>query len=102
MPNQFDEWIPNKQVAEILNVTTRTVFLWSIDAELNFPRPCLVKNRRYYSRAEIEAWRASRRIGAPAMPAPGPQAPGLIPPVRRAKRKAGSLIDPHAETTVEG
>ena len=104
MPEAFDTWLTNKQVGELLHVTRRTLYDWAADPSLNFPQPAFVKNRRYYSRAAIEAWRASRQLGAPPMPNTPAPSLGLIPPIekpRRARRKAGSLIDPRAET-VEG
>jgi predicted DNA-binding transcriptional regulator AlpA len=101
MPNQFEEWINNKQTARLLGVTTRTVFSWSADKILNFPSPCRINNRRYFSRAEIEAWRTSRRIGATPTAAAEPKTPGIIAPVTRTKRKAGSLIDRANASEVE-
>jgi predicted DNA-binding transcriptional regulator AlpA len=93
MQNCFEEWITNKQVAGLLGVTTRTVFSWSADPILGFPAPCKINNRRYFPRAEIESWRASRRIGAAPTPAAEPTTRGIMAPIPRARRKAGSLID---------
>jgi len=101
--DDFDEWVPNRAVASIFHVSTRTLFAWSGDPKLNFPKPSIVNGRKYYSRAEIEAWRATRRFETPA-PLPESRR-GILPQIpkqqRRARRKAGRLIDLHAET-VEG
>ena len=75
MPEAFDTWLTNKQVAELLHVTRRTLYDWAADPRLSFPQPAFVRNRRYYSKAQIEAWRASRQLGAPAQPMPA--APSL-------------------------
>jgi predicted DNA-binding transcriptional regulator AlpA len=101
MTNQFEEWITNKQTARLLGVSTRTVFSWSADKTLGFPSPCRINNRRYFSRAEIETWRASRRIGATPTPAAETKPPGIIAPIPRARRKAGSLIDRANASEVE-
>ena len=84
MPNQFDELIPNAKVAKRLGVTVRTVFKWTAQPDLNFPKPCFVNSRRYFSAAEIDAWQASRKAGAVAQAAP--EAPALIAPMTRPKR----------------
>jgi predicted DNA-binding transcriptional regulator AlpA len=101
MSDHFDEWINNKQTARLLGVSTRTVFSWSADKSLKFPSPCRINNRRYFSRAEIEVWRASRRIAATPTPAADPKTPGIIASIPRARRKAGSLIDRANASEVE-
>jgi len=83
MPNQFDELIPNAKVARRLGVTVRTMFRWTAQPELCFPKPCIINSRRYFSAAEIDAWQASRKPGAILQPAP--DALGLIAPITRLK-----------------
>jgi predicted DNA-binding transcriptional regulator AlpA len=56
----MDEWIPNRQVAKRCgNVTTRTIFRWVLQPELNFPQPAVIGGRRYFSKDAIEAWCAA-------------------------------------------
>lgn len=95
MPNQFDELIPNAKAAKRLGVTTRTLFRWTAQPDLNFPTPCLVNNRRYFSAAEIDAWQASRKPGAVAQAVP--EAPALVAPMTRPKP---SPIDRHNASEV--
>jgi predicted DNA-binding transcriptional regulator AlpA len=83
MPNQFDELIPNAKVARRLGVTVRTMFRWTAQPELCFPKPCIINSRRYFSAAEIDAWQASRKPGAVAQAAP--EAPALVAPMTRPK-----------------
>jgi hypothetical protein len=75
MPNQFDALIPNTKVARRFGVTTRTIFQWTTEPDLNFPEPCFVNGRRYFSEAKLDAWQASRsrRCGAIRAGSPGPR-----------------------------
>jgi len=75
MSHQIDQLVPNAKVARRLGVTTRTVFRWTAQPELNFPEPCLINNRRYYSEAAIDAWKESRKPGAASPPAFRPLEP---------------------------
>jgi hypothetical protein len=83
VPNQFNELIPNAKTARRLGVTTRTLFRWTAQPDLNFPKPCFVNNRRYFSAAEFDTWQASRKLGAVAQAAP--EAPALVAPMIRPK-----------------
>lgn len=68
---QLDELIPNAKLAKRLGTTTRSLFRWTTQPELNFPRPRLINGRRYFSSAEIEAWQRSRVAGAAIEEPPG-------------------------------
>jgi hypothetical protein len=81
---QFDELIPNAKTARRLGVTTRTLFRWTDQPDLNFPKPCFVNNCRYFSAAEIDTWQASRKPGAVA-PQAVPEATALVAPMTRPK-----------------
>lgn len=80
MPTQFDELIPARR----LGVTTRTLFRWTAQPDLNFPAPCLVNNRRYFSAAQLDAWQASHTPGTVAQAAP-PEGSALVAPIPRPK-----------------
>ncbi len=76
---QLDELIPNAKLARRLGTTTRSLFRWTTQPELNFPKPRLINGRRYFSSTEIEAWKRSRVAGAAFDPAPHRKAkPSLI------------------------
>jgi predicted DNA-binding transcriptional regulator AlpA len=49
--------IPKSHLAREIGVHTRTISRWIADESMNFPRPRLLRNRLYFSRAEIEAWK---------------------------------------------
>jgi predicted DNA-binding transcriptional regulator AlpA len=71
MSDHPDKLITNPAVARLFCVAPRTIFNWVVRPELNFPRPLIIGARRYFSEAEILAWKASRVMGAaPAVPAP--------------------------------
>jgi predicted DNA-binding transcriptional regulator AlpA len=61
----MDVLISNTKAARRLGVTTRSIFRWVQDPELNFPKPCFINGRRYFSEGEIDLWRDSR-IAAPS------------------------------------
>jgi hypothetical protein len=37
---------------------------WRIEREPNFPRPILIRNRKYYDAQELEQWEEARRADA--------------------------------------
>jgi hypothetical protein len=92
MPDEVDFLIPNKKAAALLGVCPRTLFSWVLAPDLNFPRPTLVRGRRYFSSAEIQAWRTARQnptaLGADR--APNRTAAQIIP---SKPAKTTSLID---------
>jgi hypothetical protein len=57
-----DVLISNGKTAKRLGVTTRSIFRWTSVPELNFPQPCFINGRRYFSQFEIDMWR-DRRFG---------------------------------------
>lgn len=58
-----DVLISNGKAAKRLGVTTRSIFRWTQIPELNFPQPCFINGRRYFSQFAIDLWR-DRRFGA--------------------------------------
>jgi predicted DNA-binding transcriptional regulator AlpA len=92
MSDHPDKLITNPAVARLFNVAPRTIFNWVVRPELNFPRPLIIGARRYFSEAQILAWKASRVMGAaPVSPAPVPPNPafaiiGPIPPRMTGRR----------------
>jgi hypothetical protein len=82
MPNQdFDTLLSNSKTAKRVGTCTRTLFRWTCQPELGFPKPCIINKRRYFSAWQIDAWLESRKPGGTPMPADiGPPKPGLIPP----------------------
>jgi predicted DNA-binding transcriptional regulator AlpA len=87
MSDHPDKLITNPAVARLFCVAPRTIFNWVIRPELGFPRPLIIGARRYFSEAEIMAWKAAHVLGA-APAAPAPQNPlAIVAPVppRRSK-----------------
>lgn len=90
MPDQYDQLISNPKVAKLLGVGPRTIFRWTTLPELNFPAPCKVNGRRYFSSAEIEAWKLSRKAGV-ELASPAAPLPGIVAPIRTGSRKAAAF-----------
>jgi predicted DNA-binding transcriptional regulator AlpA len=57
-------WIPATQLAAELGVTRRTIGRWLLDVALEFPRPKIVNHRLYFSRGDVEAWKAATAVKA--------------------------------------
>jgi hypothetical protein len=57
-----DVLVSNSKTAKRLGVNTRTIFRWTQVPELNFPQPCFINGRRYFSQFAIDLWR-DRRFG---------------------------------------
>jgi hypothetical protein len=62
------QMLPTKSVRERYQVNQRTIDRWLDDEKLNFPRPILVNNRRYFPLDQLEAWEISRVRIQPAPP----------------------------------
>jgi predicted DNA-binding transcriptional regulator AlpA len=52
--------IPKPNLARELGVSSRTLSRWLADATVEFPRPVAIRNRLYFARASVEAWKAAR------------------------------------------
>lgn len=50
------EWLGGAQLAALLGVTTMTIWRWERDSKLNFPQPTVIRDRKYWSRDDINAW----------------------------------------------
>ena len=51
-----EEWISIYQLAERLNRTTVTLRNWWLDESTGFPRPTLIRRKRYFRMSEIARW----------------------------------------------
>jgi predicted DNA-binding transcriptional regulator AlpA len=52
--------IPKPNLARELGVSSRTLSRWLDDAEVEFPRPVVIRGRNYFDRAAIETWKSAR------------------------------------------
>jgi excisionase family DNA binding protein len=57
-------WIPATELAAELGVSRRTLARWLRDIALGFPRPKIVNHRLYFSRGDVEAWKAATAVKA--------------------------------------
>ena len=55
--------LPAKDIRAMFNVSTMTIWRWLQDESLGFPKPTVIRNRRYWDADEIEAFR-ERMVGA--------------------------------------
>jgi predicted DNA-binding transcriptional regulator AlpA len=72
-PSSPDPLIASRPLADEFGVSTRTLYRWCEDAEMQFPRPIIINRRMYFRRAKIAAWRDStlrKSLGIPLRPSP--------------------------------
>jgi predicted DNA-binding transcriptional regulator AlpA len=100
MSDHPDKLITNPAVARLFSVAPRTIFNWAVRPELNFPRPLIIGARRYFSEAEIIAWKAAHILGAaPAAPAsPNPLA--IVDPVLPRRSKFDPVLPRRAKLSM--
>ena len=51
------ELVPFNAVAEDLATSGKTLARWMLDPKMKLPTPIVIASRRYFRRAEIEAWK---------------------------------------------
>jgi predicted DNA-binding transcriptional regulator AlpA len=101
MSNHSDRLITNPAVARLFCVAPRTVFNWVTRPELGFPRPLIIGARRYFSEAEILAWKASHVLGAAPAATPSPNVPAIADPIPSRKPKASPIDRENASKITE-
>jgi predicted DNA-binding transcriptional regulator AlpA len=57
------EWLGGAQLAALLGVTTMTLWRWQRDPKLNFPQPKIIRERKYWSRTQINEWMRDTAVG---------------------------------------
>jgi predicted DNA-binding transcriptional regulator AlpA len=55
-------YLPAKAVCKRYGVTSRTLDRWLADSAMEFPRPMVVNNRRYFSEEELTQWERARAV----------------------------------------
>lgn len=78
------ELVPVVVVRREFGVSEMSIFRWLNDASLNFPRPILIRNRRYFWRSEIERFK-DRMAGASVSKGVEPPNPYRRPAKSRAR-----------------
>jgi len=48
-----------RHVAAYFNIHSRTVARWLADSTLGFPKPIMIRHRRFWNAAEVKHWRQS-------------------------------------------
>ena len=57
-----DVLISKGKIAKRFGVTPRSIDRWGHHPDLNFPKPCFINGRQYFSQFETDMWR-DRRFG---------------------------------------
>lgn len=52
--------VPTREVVRRYGVTDRTLAAWTARRETEFPLPVVVNGRKFWRRAELEAWERTR------------------------------------------
>ena len=50
------EWLGGTQTAEHLGVTSMTIWRWERDDKLAFPKPTVIRDRKYWNRQDLDKW----------------------------------------------
>jgi predicted DNA-binding transcriptional regulator AlpA len=54
-------YLQRRRLRQRYGVTEMTLWRWERDPLLEFPRPLIIKGKKFYDQAELEAWEAQRR-----------------------------------------
>jgi predicted DNA-binding transcriptional regulator AlpA len=57
--------IPTRALIERYNVCDRTIDRWTADPELGFPKPRMIRKRRYWDEAELDDFDAALASATP-------------------------------------
>jgi hypothetical protein len=57
-PSRPDELVPDPTIAREFNITLMTLWRWSRDPDLGFPKTMKIRNRNFRSRRAIEAFKS--------------------------------------------
>ena len=57
-----NEYLPAPAIQVRYGISALTLWRWTRDPKLGFPVPLIVNRRRFFRRAEIEAWERDRII----------------------------------------
>jgi predicted DNA-binding transcriptional regulator AlpA len=53
--------VPDPKVCERYSVTPMTLWRWDRDADLRFPKPTVIRGRKYRDEAELDAFDAAHK-----------------------------------------
>ena len=56
------QWLCLTQAAAYFDVATLTISRWQKDPRLDFPKPSLINDRRYWDRDALAAWMRRRSV----------------------------------------
>jgi hypothetical protein len=62
-----DEFLwPARKILERYAICDRTLDRWLKDEKMAFPKPAMIRKRRYFRAGDIAAWEIARAIGQTA------------------------------------
>lgn len=64
MPEQVRKLLPNKVASAMVGVVPRTLFRYVDDPALDFPKPTIINNRRYFHEDDIIAWQKRQALAS--------------------------------------
>ncbi|MEJ5087146.1 helix-turn-helix transcriptional regulator [Brucella pseudogrignonensis] len=59
-----DGYLTARQVKDRYNISEMTLWRWSRDESLGFPKPLDIRKRKFYREDEIIAWERRKAAGA--------------------------------------
>jgi predicted DNA-binding transcriptional regulator AlpA len=63
MTNIETEWLSAAKLTAMLGVTSMTIWRWERNTKLAFPKPTVINDRKYWHRADINAWMRKMVVG---------------------------------------
>jgi predicted DNA-binding transcriptional regulator AlpA len=63
MAKNESEWMCGAQLAAMLGISAMSLWRWERDTKLNFPRPTVIRDRKYWSRAAVNKWMRDTAVG---------------------------------------
>jgi predicted DNA-binding transcriptional regulator AlpA len=63
MSNIETEWLSVARLTAMLGVTSMTIWRWERNTRLTFPKPTVINDRKYWNRADINAWMRKMAVG---------------------------------------
>ena len=54
--------LPTRKVCERYDVCSKTISRWGDDDKMDFPKPTVIRGRKYFDEAELSAWEKAQAV----------------------------------------
>jgi predicted DNA-binding transcriptional regulator AlpA len=63
-PPAHQQWLKGSELCRHVGITGMTLWRWLKDKKLGFPPPTKIRSRKYWNRADVDAWMTKRSRNA--------------------------------------